>query len=128
MPSRPWLITLAVIGVLNSAISAAYYLRVVGVMFFRVPLAAPPIHPRSKGARTVAVVCAVLTVVLIGLYPGLWMGWANESSPAMPSIAPRPAVVENPQQTAGGDGTMETGQSGGQARPLSGCTVLNADP
>lgn len=40
--TQGWFIALAVIGVLNAAVSAGYYLRVVGVIFFRTPLATPP--------------------------------------------------------------------------------------
>jgi NADH-quinone oxidoreductase subunit N len=79
--ARPWFIALAAIGVLNSAIAAAYYLRVVGVMFFRTPSDTLPIKPGSNGAIFTAVVCAIVSLVLIGLYPGPWMGWANEASP-----------------------------------------------
>jgi NADH-quinone oxidoreductase subunit N len=104
--ARPWFIALAVIGVLNSAIAAAYYLRVVGVMFFRTPSDATPIRDRTSGPVLAALVCAVLTAVLIGLYPGPWIGWANDSSPRVaagghplgPAQATRPpseAVVQS---------------------------------
>ena len=38
---RPWFIALAVIGVLNAAVAAYYYLRIISLMYFREPLAAP---------------------------------------------------------------------------------------
>ena len=38
---RPWFIALAIIGVLNAAVAAYYYLRIVSVMYFREPLATP---------------------------------------------------------------------------------------
>ena len=43
---RWWFIAAAVIGVLNAAVAAAYYLRLVAVMYFRTPLATP----RAKAA------------------------------------------------------------------------------
>ena len=59
---------LAIVGVLNAAVAAAYYLRVVAVMYFRTPLATPP--PRAApGAWWAAVACG-LAVVLIGLLSG----------------------------------------------------------
>jgi NADH-quinone oxidoreductase subunit N len=78
---RNWFIALAVIGVLNAAVAAAYYLRIVGVMFFRVPLGTPRIQEGSGGALTAAVVCAVLAIV-IGLSPGIWIHDATRASPA----------------------------------------------
>ena len=38
---RPWFIALAIIGVLNAAVAAYYYLRIVSLMYFREPLATP---------------------------------------------------------------------------------------
>ncbi|HLA83942.1 MAG TPA: proton-conducting transporter membrane subunit, partial [Thermoguttaceae bacterium] len=69
--TRFWLIALAVLGVLNAAVGAAYYLRVIAVIYFRLPLA----ELRAEGGRAcraVALVCA-LAVVGIGLASGpLW--------------------------------------------------------
>lgn len=78
--ARPWFVALAIVGVVNSAIAAAYYLRVVGVMFFRPPSAPPPLRDRIAGPAAAAWTCAAVTVVLVGLYPGPWLGWANRSS------------------------------------------------
>jgi NADH-quinone oxidoreductase subunit N len=80
--ARPWFIALAVAGVVNSAIGAAYYLRVVGVMFFRPPSAPPAVGDRIAGPVAAAWACALVTVVLVGLNPGPWLGWANRSSSA----------------------------------------------
>jgi NADH-quinone oxidoreductase subunit N len=88
--ARPWFIALAVIGVLNSAVGAAYYLRVVGVMFFRTPSDVPPIRHGSTGAIFTATACAVVATVLIGLSPGPWMGWANDASPAATHLSYEP--------------------------------------
>ena len=44
---RWWFVVAAVVGVLNAAVAAAYYLRIVAVMYFRTPLATP----RAEGAR-----------------------------------------------------------------------------
>ncbi len=43
--ARIWFVVLAILGVLNAAISAGYYLRIVGVMYFRPPSA----EPRTEG-------------------------------------------------------------------------------
>ena len=67
---------LVVIGVLNSAISAYYYLRVVVAMYFQQPEETggekePHLVPASRSSLFVVVV-SVLAVVVIGLQPGLW--------------------------------------------------------
>jgi NADH-quinone oxidoreductase subunit N len=64
---RPWFLALAVIGVLNAAVAAYYYLKIVGVMYFREPL----VVPRSEGgagACLAALACSAAVLVL-GFYP-----------------------------------------------------------
>jgi NADH-quinone oxidoreductase subunit N len=74
-----WFTVLAVIGVINAAISAGYYLRIVSVMYFRAPLATPKAQG-GAGAWYAALACAAL-VVAIGFYPGpLWRG-SNVATP-----------------------------------------------
>ncbi len=67
---------LVVIGVLNSAISAYYYLRVVVAMYFQQPEEIgeekePLAAPATRSSLFVVTVAAV-AVVVIGLQPGLW--------------------------------------------------------
>jgi NADH-quinone oxidoreductase subunit N len=96
--AQPWFVALAVIGVVNSAIGAAYYLRVVGTMFFRMPLGTPPTRPDAGGALAAAVACAALVVVL-GLLPGLWLGQAEKA--ARDAVAgSAPASVAMPRAAA----------------------------
>ncbi len=47
--ARPWLVAVALIGVVNSAIAAAYYLRIVGAMFSGLPRQR---HPRRGATPT----------------------------------------------------------------------------
>ena len=63
----PWFIALAVIGMLNAAVAAYYYLKIVGLMYFREPLT---VHrgEGGAGAALAAFVCA-LAVLVIGFYP-----------------------------------------------------------
>jgi NADH-quinone oxidoreductase subunit N len=65
---QPWLVALAIAGVLNSVVAAAYYLRVVAVMYFRAPLAAPKAEG-GPGAWTATLACVAL-VLAIGFYSG----------------------------------------------------------
>jgi NADH-quinone oxidoreductase subunit N len=67
-PPSNWLIALSVIGVLNAAVAAAYYLRVVGVMYFQ--SGSSPNRPALQpgGALAATLGCAVL-VLAIGFLP-----------------------------------------------------------
>ncbi len=78
--ARPWYVGLAVIGVLNAAIAAAYYLRVAGAIFFRLPLGTPGVKEGARGTVLAAVLCAAL-VLFVGLYPGPWIRQANRAAP-----------------------------------------------
>jgi NADH-quinone oxidoreductase subunit N len=79
--ARPWFVILAGIGVLNSAVSAVYYLRIVGVMFFRPPQETPGTTEEFSGSVVAAVSCACLAVA-IGVYPGPWIHQADLASPS----------------------------------------------
>jgi len=67
-PLRSWFIALAVIGVLNAAVAAYYYLRIVSLMYFREPLASPRAEGGS-GAFLAALLCG-LAVLVLGVFPG----------------------------------------------------------
>jgi NADH-quinone oxidoreductase subunit N len=60
---------LVVIGVLNSAISAYYYLRLIIVMFFRERLT-PWASPRIPASVGLALVITILGVLYLGIFPG----------------------------------------------------------
>jgi len=94
---RPWFLALAVVGVINAAISAGYYLRVVSVMFFRPSLAVPGAQG-GIGAALTAVVCAGL-VIALGCTPSVPLGMANHASQAaqavVPGAAAAPAAAKN---------------------------------
>ena len=68
---------LVVVGVLNSAVSAYYYLRVVVAMYFQKAeeggeAQVPGALPAARSLQFVVAVAAV-AVVVIGLQPGLWV-------------------------------------------------------
>lgn len=58
---------LALIGAINAAIAAWYYLRVVAVMYLRQPIQ-PLEVPRSWPGRAAVAICALVTLIL-GVYP-----------------------------------------------------------
>jgi NADH-quinone oxidoreductase subunit N len=58
---------LGFIGVLNAAVGAWYYLRIVAIMYLRTPLR--PLEPvRSRAGLATVWICAVLTI-FFGVYP-----------------------------------------------------------
>ena len=93
-PHRLWLIGLAVVGALNAAVAAFYYLRIVGVMYFRAPLAAPRAEG-GRGAWIAAMACA-LVVLVLGVYPGPWMRFSTAASPTASgaNMVPNPVLVD----------------------------------
>ncbi len=65
------LLWLVVIGVVNSAISIYYYLRIVTAMFFREPTS-PHTPIRSPGLLFVLALCPLM-VLEMGIMPGWWL-------------------------------------------------------
>jgi NADH-quinone oxidoreductase subunit N len=70
---------LAAVGVVNSVISAYFYLRVVAYMYMRKPAVEPRAQARFAigSALAVALVLAVLGTVLVGLWPSPMVGLAQ---------------------------------------------------
>jgi NADH-quinone oxidoreductase subunit N len=62
-------IALVVVGVLNTAISAYYYLRLIIVMFFR-ERTTEWTAPRVPASLTLAIVLTVLGTFYLGIFPG----------------------------------------------------------
>jgi len=85
-----WFIALAVIGVLNAAIAAAYYLRIIAVMYFRAPLK-PPAGEGGLGAGLATLACAVL-VLALGIYPGPLVSQSNTAGRAARASMSAPAA------------------------------------
>lgn len=83
----PWFVALAVIGVLNAAVAAAYYLRIVGVMYFRTPLGTP--RPRGGLGPWLAMTACALLTVLIGILPGPLLRESDNARPG--AVADTPA-------------------------------------
>jgi NADH-quinone oxidoreductase subunit N len=69
---------LAVIGVLNSAVSLYYYLRVVVFMYLKKETVGS--EPSSRPALTAALAVAVVATIVIGVYPRLLFELAEASA------------------------------------------------
>jgi NADH-quinone oxidoreductase subunit N len=89
---RPWFIALAVIGVLNAAVAAYYYLRLISLMYFRESLAAP--RAEGGGGAYVAALACSLAVLVLGVYPGPLIKGCTETD--------KGRVVQSREQGTGG--------------------------
>jgi NADH-quinone oxidoreductase subunit N len=65
------LLWLVILGVINSAISIYYYLRIVTAMYFR-ESTSPVVATRSAGMQFVIAACALL-ILELGILPGWWV-------------------------------------------------------
>jgi len=89
---EPWFIGLAVLGMLNAAVAAAYYLRLVAAMYFRAPSDAV-VGRGGTGAWATMVLCS-LSVLWLGVSPGPVLQSANDASPE-----PRQVVADTVAQS-----------------------------
>jgi NADH-quinone oxidoreductase subunit N len=73
---------LVIIGVINSAIAAYYYLRVIVVMYMREPSKEVPVQGMSAGLGVALAACVIATIYL-GVLPDRVLTYALESARAL---------------------------------------------
>ncbi|MBV9609075.1 MAG: NADH-quinone oxidoreductase subunit N [Acidobacteria bacterium] len=73
------LVWLTIIGVVNSAIAAYYYLRVIVVMYMREPRTMDSV-PRIRPALGVALAISLLATIYLGVLPGRVLAFAVKSA------------------------------------------------
>jgi NADH-quinone oxidoreductase subunit N len=88
-----WFAVLAIVAALNAAIAAAYYLRIVAVMYFQ-PAAQAAQAGGGPSARFAALACAIL-VVIAGALPGPFLNVAIEAEQA---FQPGMRTVQTPAE------------------------------
>ncbi|MCU0876651.1 MAG: NADH-quinone oxidoreductase subunit N [Pirellulaceae bacterium] len=98
LPQSVWFTLLVVVGALNAAIAAAYYLRVVAVMYFQ-PGTAQPAAEGGRGAWLATAACAAL-VLLVGVLPGRAIDAADEAERTLTSRSPVAAPSESSPMAA----------------------------
>jgi NADH-quinone oxidoreductase subunit N len=88
------LVGLAIILVLNSAVGAYYYLRIIVMMYMREPRGEVPVTPVPAAAGLAIAVCVLLTLYL-GVLPGRVLDYASQSARQLMSdtAAPRASAV-----------------------------------
>jgi|SRR5579871_405193 len=74
------LVWLTVLGLLNSAVAAYYYLRILVVMYFREPGEAAENIPPAGAALQIAVYAAALGTVLLGIFPSTVLDFASKAA------------------------------------------------
>jgi NADH-quinone oxidoreductase subunit N len=75
-------VTLAVVGVLMSVVSAYYYLRVVVAMYMREPLGEDTWASVGPGSA-LALGLATVVVLYLGVYPGPVLAWARQAAQSL---------------------------------------------
>jgi len=73
------LVWLTVIGLVNSAVAAYYYLRVIVVMYMREPTVESPLSPVSPGTGAALMLAAIATLYL-GTVPGYVLDYAGRGA------------------------------------------------
>jgi len=73
------LVGLTILGVVNSAIAAYYYLRVIVIMHMREPRGDVPVAPLSPGTRLAIALC-VLATLYLGVLPGRVLDYSTQSA------------------------------------------------
>jgi NADH-quinone oxidoreductase subunit N len=89
------LIWLTIIGVVNSAVAAYYYLRLIVVMYMREPIIEAKPEPVSPAMGT-ALILAALATIYLGVVPGNVVNYANQGAKQLTSVSPQstnPAVT-----------------------------------
>ncbi len=74
------LVWLTVLGLLNSAVAAYYYLRVLVVMYFKEPGESAENLPSPGAALRIAVYGSAIGTVLLGIFPGWVLDFATKSA------------------------------------------------
>jgi NADH-quinone oxidoreductase subunit N len=95
---RANLIWLTLIGVVNSAIGAYYYLRIIIVMYMREPRKQVPVSPVPFGLGT-ALAVTVFATLYLGIFPNRVLQYAQRSAQdvmAQHATKPLPTMAEAP--------------------------------
>ena len=87
-----WFLALVIVGLLNAAVGAAYYLRMIGAVYFGSPLSEP--SPTAAGSASVAATICALLIIGIGLLPTTLVRHCQQvgESLHLRSIQTQPAV------------------------------------
>ncbi|CAL9458965.1 NADH-quinone oxidoreductase subunit N [Nocardiopsis dassonvillei] len=91
---------LVVVGVLSSAVTAFFYVRIIVVMFFRDPEADGPTVVRAGAATGGVIAIGVAATLVLGVYPG----------PVLDNLLPSPESGQDPVSVMVDQASTEAGQ------------------
>ncbi|MCP5109542.1 MAG: NADH-quinone oxidoreductase subunit N, partial [bacterium] len=74
------LIWLTVLGLLNSAVAAYYYLRVIVLMYFHEPGEAADTVPPLAGGLKIALWSSAVATLVLGIYPSVVLDFVDRSA------------------------------------------------
>jgi NADH-quinone oxidoreductase subunit N len=77
---RSDLVWLVIIGVINSAVGAYYYLRIIVMMYMREPREAAAPVPRIGAPLAIALACSVAATIYLGILPGRVLDYASRGA------------------------------------------------
>jgi len=87
------LVGLTIIAVINSAIAAYYYLRVIVVMYMREPREEVPLAP-VPAALGVALAVSLAATIYLGVLPGKILNYAQRSAEQLVQLSVSPSARE----------------------------------
>lgn len=67
-PRATAMIALVIVGVLNSAVAAAYYLKIVSACYLREPVREPAVRMRDHGVK-IGLLCCSTAILVLGVWP-----------------------------------------------------------
>jgi NADH-quinone oxidoreductase subunit N len=74
------LVWLTVLGLLNSAVAAYYYLRILVVMYMKEPGEAADNLPAAGAALRIAIYGSAVVTLILGIFPSLVLDFANRAA------------------------------------------------
>jgi NADH-quinone oxidoreductase subunit N len=96
------LVGLTIIAVINSAIAAYYYLRVIVVMYMREPREEAPLAP-VPAALGVALAVSLAATIYLGVLPGKILNYAQRSAEQLVQLSVSPSARELSPEAKIGD-------------------------
>lgn len=74
------MVWLAVLGLLNSAVAAYYYLRIIAAMYMQDPIESTPVPPPLPFATRLALILPAIGTIVLGVFPGSLLQFAVRSA------------------------------------------------
>jgi NADH-quinone oxidoreductase subunit N len=87
------LVWLTIIGVVNSAVAAYYYLRLIVVMYMREPLVEEPLE-KVTPSMSLALILSVIGTIYLGVMPGKVLDYATQGAQQLSTTDVHASAVE----------------------------------